>query len=159
MYFISVIHLLSFLLMFLAGAMLLPIPFSLYYGDADTVALLMSAGITFVSGFVIHRFTALRHELRAKEGFAVVTLGWLIFSLFGSLPFMLSGAIPSLTDAFFETMSGFSTTGATILTDIEALPHGILFWRSLTHWIGGMGIIVMSLAILPFLGGRWHAAF
>lgn len=132
--------------------MLLPIPFSLYYGDADTTALLGSAGITFAAGFIIHRFTELRHELRAKEGFAVVTLGWLIFSLFGSLPFMLSGAIPSLTDAFFETMSGFTTTGATILTDIEAVPHGILFWRSLTHWIGGMGIIVMSLAILPFLG-------
>ncbi|GAB4425780.1 MAG: TrkH family potassium uptake protein [Anaerolineae bacterium] len=152
MHFISVIHLLSFLLMFLAGAMLLPIPFSLYYGDADAMALLMSAGITFAAGFIIHRLTELRHELRAKEGFAVVTLGWLVFSLFGSLPFMLSGAIPSLTDAFFETMSGFTTTGATILTDIEAVPHGILFWRSLTHWIGGMGIIVMSLAILPFLG-------
>ena len=82
----------------------------------------------------------------------MVTFGWLFFSLFGSLPFLLSGAIPSFTDAFFETMSGFSTTGATILTDIEVLPMGILFWRSLTHWIGGMGIIVLSLAILPFLG-------
>jgi trk system potassium uptake protein TrkH len=151
-YIVSVIHLLGFLLMFLAGAMLLPIPFSLYYGDADTIALLMSAGITFASGFLAHRFSNLRHELRAKEGFAVVTLGWLVFSLFGSLPFLISGTIPSLTDAFFETMSGFTTTGATILTDIEAVPHGILFWRSLTHWIGGMGIIVMSLAILPFLG-------
>jgi trk system potassium uptake protein TrkH len=151
-YIVSVIHLLGFLLMFLAGAMLLPVPFSIYYGDADTAALLISAGVTFTSGFLVHRFTNLNRELRAKEGFAVVTLGWLVFSLFGSLPFLISGAIPSFTDAFFETMSGFTTTGATILTDIEALPHGILFWRSLTHWIGGMGIIVMSLAILPFLG-------
>ena len=152
MHFISVIHLLSFLLMFLAGTMLLPIPFSLYFGNADTTALLISAAITFAAGFVIHRLTQLRHELRAREGFAVVTLGWVVFSLFGSLPFLISGTIPSLTDAFFETMSGFTTTGATILTDIEALPPGILFWRSLTQWIGGMGIIVMSLAILPFLG-------
>jgi trk system potassium uptake protein TrkH len=151
-YFISVIHLLSLLLMFLAGAMLLPIPFSLYYGDADAPALLLSSGVTFGFGFFTFRFTELRHELRAKEGFAVVTLGWAVLSLFGSLPFILSGAIPSLTDAYFETMSGFTTTGATILTDIESLPHGILFWRSLTHWLGGMGIIVLSLAILPFLG-------
>ncbi len=152
MRFISVIHLLGFLLMFLAASMLLPIPFSLYYGDSDYTALLISAGITFAIGFLTYKFTRFRQDLRAKEGFAVVTFGWIIFSFFGSLPFIISGAIPSLTDAFFETMSGFTTTGATILTDIEALPHGILFWRSLTHWIGGMGIIVMSLAILPFLG-------
>ncbi len=152
MRFISVIHLLGFLLMFLAASMLLPIPFSLYYGDSDYTALLISAGITFAIGFSTYKFTRFRQDLRAKEGFAVVTFGWIIFSFFGSLPFIISGAIPSLTDAFFETMSGFTTTGATILTDIEALPHGILFWRSLTHWIGGMGIIVMSLAILPFLG-------
>jgi trk system potassium uptake protein TrkH len=138
--------------MFLAASMLLPIPFSLYYGDTDFLALLISAGITFFFGFLIFKNTRFQRDLRAKEGFAVVTLGWLIFSLFGSLPFLISGDITSFTDAFFETMSGFTTTGATILTNIEALPHGILFWRSLTHWIGGMGIIVLSLAILPFLG-------
>ncbi|MEZ4683816.1 MAG: potassium transporter TrkG [Caldilineaceae bacterium] len=90
--------------------------------------------------------------MRAREGFAIVTFGWLGFSLFGCLPYLFSGTIPSFTDAFFETISGFTTTGATILTEIESLPHGILLWRSLTHWLGGMGIIVLSLAILPFLG-------
>lgn len=153
MHFFTVIHLLSFLLMFLAGSMLLPIPFSLYYGDADIIALLISAATTFSFGLFGYRTTRFQaSDLRIKEGFAVVTFGWVAFSLFGSLPFMLSGAIPSFTDAFYETMSGFSTTGSTILTDIEALPHGILFWRSFTHWVGGMGIIVFSLAILPFLG-------
>lgn len=152
MHFSSVINILGFLLMFLAAAMLLPIPFSLYYGDADYIALIISAVITLIAGFAAFRFSKFQEDLRPKEGFAVVTFGWVFFSFFGSLPFMLSGSIPSFTDAFFETMSGFTTTGATILTDIEKLPHGILFWRSLTHWIGGMGIIVLSLAILPFLG-------
>jgi trk system potassium uptake protein TrkH len=150
--FSSVIHILGFLLMFLAFAMLLPVAFSLYYGDGDHTALLISAAITLVFGFVTYKATRFAQDLRPKEGFAIVTFGWLAFSAFGSLPFLISGTIPSVTDAFFETMSGFSTTGATILTDIEVLPHGVLFWRSLTHWIGGMGIIVLSLAILPFLG-------
>ena len=108
--------------------------------------------MTFVVGLIAFRSTKLDQDLRPKEGFAVVTLAWVSFSIFGTLPYLLSNAIPSVTDAFFETVSGFTTTGASILTDIEALPHGVLFWRSLTHWIGGMGIIVLSLAILPFLG-------
>ena len=87
-----------------------------------------------------------------REGFAVVTFGWTFFALFGALPFVFSGAIPSYLNAFFETMSGFTTTGSTILTDIEAMPHSLLLWRSLTQWLGGMGIIVLSLAILPMLG-------
>jgi len=151
MHISSVIHVLGLLLMFLAGSMLLPIPFSLYYGDSDSIALLQGAGLTFLSGIILFFVTKFR-ELRTKNGFAIVTLGWIAFALFGSLPFMFSGHIPSFTNAFFETMSGFTTTGATILTDIESLPHGLLFWRSFTHWIGGMGIIVLSLAILPFLG-------
>jgi len=138
--------------MFAATTMLLPIPFSLYYGSGDHEALLLSAGITFACGLLAYKSTNLDHDLRPKEGFAVVTFGWLSLSIFGSLPFLLSGAIPGISDAFFETMSGFTTTGASILTDVESLPRGILFWRSLTHWIGGMGIIVLSLAILPFLG-------
>jgi trk system potassium uptake protein TrkH len=148
----SVVHLLGLVSMFLAAAMLLPIPVSLYYGGSDYLAFLGSAVITLVLGFLLYKTTNVEESLRAKEGFAVVTFGWLILSFFGCLPFMLSGAIPSFTDAFYETISGFTTTGATILTDIESLPEGILFWRSLTHWIGGMGIIVLSLAILPFLG-------
>ncbi len=152
MYYRIVLRILGLLLIFLGGAMLLPLPFSFYYGDGDYVALLISSGISLTFGMLAFLQSPRKRDLRPKEGFAVVTLGWVTFSLFGSLPYMLSGTIPSFTDAFFETMSGFSTTGATILTDIEALPHGILFWRSLTHWLGGMGIIVLSLAILPFLG-------
>lgn len=138
--------------MFLAVAMLLPLPFSLYFGDGDHIPLLLGAGVTFFSGLLAFANTKLNRDLRTKEGFAIVTFGWVVFSAFGSLPFLISGAIPSITDAFFETMSGFTTTGASILEDIERLPHGLLFWRSLTHWIGGMGIIVLSIAILPFLG-------
>ncbi|MFQ5510870.1 MAG: TrkH family potassium uptake protein [Candidatus Krumholzibacteriia bacterium] len=148
----NVLHILGFLLMFLAAAMLLPIGFSLYYGDRDYVALLFSAGITLLAGLAAFATTRTDGGLRTKEGFAVVTFSWIFFSLFGSLPFIISGAIPSFTNAFFETMSGFTTTGATTLGNIEQVSHGILFWRSLTHWIGGMGIIVLSLAILPFLG-------
>ncbi|MDH3809899.1 MAG: TrkH family potassium uptake protein, partial [Desulfuromonadales bacterium] len=90
--------------------------------------------------------------LSVREGFAIVTFGWTFFALFGALPFVFSGAIPSYLNAFFETMSGFTTTGSTILTDIEAMPPSLLLWRSLTQWLGGMGIIVLSLAILPMLG-------
>ncbi len=128
------------------------LPFALYYGEGDAPALLLSAGITALAGFLLFRFTHIDHELRAREGFAVVSFAWVLFSLFGALPYLLSGAIPNFTDAYFETMSGFTTTGASILADIEAVPHGVLFWRSMTHWMGGMGIIVFSLAVLPFLG-------
>ena len=97
-------------------------------------------------------FTPLRNEERIfgnKEGYIIVTGIWLIFSLFGTLPFLLSGSITSFGDAFFESMSGFTTTGATILTNIESMPHGILFWRSLTQWLGGIGIIFISLSVFP----------
>ncbi|MCK5248910.1 MAG: TrkH family potassium uptake protein, partial [Spirochaetaceae bacterium] len=93
-----------------------------------------------------------KHHLRTREGFLMVTAGWITASAAGAIPYVLSGAIPSFTDAFFESMSGFTTTGASILTAIESLPRSILFWRSLTHWLGGMGIVVLTVAILPFLG-------
>lgn len=152
MHIYLVIHILGFLLIFLSAAMLLPIPFALYYGEGDYIFFIISALITFAVGFAAFKFTRLDRDVRAREGFAIVTLSWISFSLLGCLPFLLSGYIPSLTNAFFETMSGFTTTGATILVDIEKLPHGLLFWRSFTHWLGGMGIIVLSIAILPFLG-------
>ena len=148
----SVLHVQGLLLLFGAVFMLTPLPFSFYYGDGDGPAILLSAGITAAAGFLIYRFTRLTHELRMREGFAVVAFAWLFFSLFGTLPYLLTGSIPGFTDAFFETVSGFTTTGATILGNIEALPRGILFWRSMTHWMGGMGIIVFSLAVLPVLG-------
>ncbi len=91
-------------------------------------------------------------DIRKREGYIVVSLGWLAMTLFGAIPFVVHGSIPNFTDAFFETMSGFTTTGASILNDIESMPHGLLFWRSFTQWLGGMGFIVLSLAILPILG-------
>ncbi len=123
------------------------------FDGSDTVAFFVSGGIALAVGGTTFYFNRkARKALGKREGFLIVSLVWVVFSLFGSLPFVISGEIPSYTDAFFETISGFTTTGASILNDIEALPHGLLFWRSLTQWLGGMGIIVLSLSILPFLG-------
>lgn len=149
-----VFHFLGFLLILIGILMLAGIPFSIYYNDNDINILLLSGFITSFSGFVPWILTKknIDKEIGKREGYLIVTAGWFFMSLFGSLPFIMSGYIPSITDAFFETVSGFTTTGATILGDIEKLPHGLLFWRSMTHWIGGMGIIVLSIAILPLLG-------
>jgi trk system potassium uptake protein TrkH len=152
--FKPVINIIGFLLI-LEGLLMLPgIPFSLYYNDNDVIPILICGiGISII-GFFLWYFTKTKDsiEIKKREGYLIVALGWVVMSAFGALPFMLHGSIPSFTDAFFETASGFTTTGASILTNIEALPHGLLFWRSMTHWIGGMGIIVLSLAILPLLG-------
>lgn len=123
-------------------------------GDGSGLPIFYSTLITFGSGIVLYLLTY-QHDHRnigKKEGYIIVSLTWVSISFFGALPFYLSGHIPSFSDAFFETISGFTTTGATILTDIEAIPRSLLFWRSLTHWLGGMGIIVLTLAILPILG-------
>ncbi len=140
--------------MIIGTAMLAGIPFSIYYGDNDIASLVISAAVTGLTGFALWYFTqtARGSEIKKREGYVSVSIGWLVMTAFGTLPFLISGWIPNFTDAFFETMSGFTTTGSTILVNIEALPHGVLFWRSMTHWIGGMGIIVLSLAILPILG-------
>jgi len=133
--------------------MLVGIPFSLYYQDNDFLPLLISSLITISAGGIGRYLTRKAPpSLGKREGYIIVTVGWVLFSIFGSIPFIISGAIPSYTDAFFETMSGFTTTGASILNDIESLPHGLHVWRSLTQWLGGMGIIVLSIAILPLLG-------
>jgi trk system potassium uptake protein TrkH len=113
----------------------------------------MASAVSLLGGAFLFLLTRkASHDIGKREGFVIVSLGWILFSLFGALPYVFTNAIPSYTDAFFETMSGFTTTGASILNNIEELPHGILFWRSLTHWLGGMGIIVLSLAILPVFG-------
>ncbi|MFK7953752.1 MAG: TrkH family potassium uptake protein [Ekhidna sp.] len=142
------------LLMINGAFMLTCIPFSLYYGGNDLNALLISSAITALAGSILWVFTKNNksNELRKKDGYLIVAMGWLSMSFFGSLPYMLSGAIPDITNAFFETLSGFSTTGASVISDIESVDKGILFWRSLTQWIGGMGIIVLTIAILPLLG-------
>lgn len=153
-----VLNIVSRILMVVCLAMIAPLGWAVFddYTSRETVAF----GITIVSGFafvyfVRRFFPATKDELEdlnAKDGLAVVGLSWIFLSAFGALPFFLSGEVSSYTDAFFETASGFTTTGATIITQIEALPRGILFWRSLTHWLGGMGIIVLSVALLPALG-------
>ncbi len=130
------------------------IPFSIYYQDNDIFVLLVTGTSTSLIGTLLWFLTRKteRSDIGKREGYLIVTLGWVVMSLFGAVPFVVHGAIPSYVDAFFEIMSGFTTTGASILDDIEALPHGLLFWRSISQWIGGMGIIVLSLAILPLLG-------
>jgi len=145
---------LGILLLINGGFMALCLPISFYYGEQDWTAILTSSLITIGAGALLKYLTRNKKskELKKKDGYLIVTAGWIFMSVFGALPYIFSGAIPDFTNAFFETISGYTTTGASILTDIEAVPNGILFWRSLTQWIGGMGIIVLALAILPFLG-------
>ena len=149
-----ILNIIGFLLIIVGLLIFTGITFSIYYNSNDIPALIISGTITSLSGLIIWLFTRKsdRKELGKREGYIIVTASWLVMSLFGSLPFVIHGSIPNFTDAFFETMSGFTTTGASILTNIEAMPYGLLFWRSLTQWLGGMGIIVLSIAILPILG-------
>ncbi|MCD7937303.1 MAG: TrkH family potassium uptake protein [Tannerellaceae bacterium] len=126
----------------------------IYKGD-DFQPLLISCGIMLLVGILgyVFGFRADEFDAGRREGMLIVTFTWILFSLLGMLPFYISGYIPTITDAFFETMSGFTTTGSTILKDIEVLPHGLLIWRSLTQWQGGIGIVVFTVALLPILGG------
>ena len=125
-----------------------------YFQEDDLMALLMSLLITFAWGFLfLYMGRNADNSLSRRDAYVVVTATWVIFSIFGMFPFLIHGSIPRLVDAFFETMSGFTTTGATILDDIESLPHGLLFWRSLMQWIGGLGIVFFTIAILPSLVG------
>ena len=148
-----ILRVLGFLLFVEGIAMLLAFIISLIYGEYDQNAFLISAGINvLLGGLIVFLTRNAVKDIGRKEGYIIVSSVWIVFSFFGSLPYVISGAIPNFTNAFFETMSGFTTTGSSILADIEALPHGILFWRSITQWLGGMGIIVLSLAILPVFG-------
>jgi trk system potassium uptake protein TrkH len=148
----ALIYFLGALLIFLAISMIPAIVVALIYDDGDLKALVISAAITGILGALLFFPNRIEHEMSIREGFTLVSITWLSFALFGAIPFYISGYIPNFSDAFFETMSGFTTTGATILTNVEDMPHGLLFWRSFTHWLGGMGIILLSLAILPLLG-------
>jgi len=133
--------------------MLFSLPFSIYYEEDDLFSIIISSGISLSIGLLSYFSNRnASTSIRKREGYILVSLVWIVFSIFGSLPFIISGYIPNITNAFFETISGFTTTGASVLNDIESLPHGLLFWRSMTQWLGGMGIIVLSLAILPILG-------
>jgi len=155
--------------------MVLPFAVSILYGEHDWLAFLICIVLNTVVGYLMYHFgdstiwfknsnkskdnskhyddkNNKKSVIRIKEALVIVSFGWILVCLFGCLPFMISGSIPNLADAFFEIVSGFTTTGATILSDVEALPHGVLFWRSFSHWIGGMGILVFTVALLPALG-------
>jgi trk system potassium uptake protein TrkH len=148
-----IFHFLGLLLLFNGGFMLLAALISYIYKDGVTVPIVYSGLIAFFIGGLIMLITKKPNkEMGKREGYIVVTFGWLIMALSGTMPYLLTDAIPNFTNAFFETISGYTTTGSTIINDIESLPKGLLFWRSLTHWIGGMGIIVLAIAILPLLG-------
>ena len=123
------------------------------YEDGVTLSITLASILTmFIGVFAMYYTRDHRKEVKQKEGYIIVTFGWIIMSISGTLPYIFSGAVPDVTNAFFETISGYTTTGASIMDDIESMPEGILLWRSLTHWIGGMGIIVLAIAILPLLG-------
>ncbi len=151
-----IIHLLGAIMLIEALAMLPSLAISLIYGDGDFMALLIpilclaALGTPAWLGFKSQD----KSNLRAKEGFVTVAFAWIFLSLFGALPFVLSGVLPNYADAVFESVSGFTTTGATVITNFDDLPHGITFWRSFTHWIGGMGVLVLTLALLPKMTGR-----
>ena len=148
---LAIIRTLGALTLIAGICMLTSVAVSLIMDDGQHIAILISSLITILTGGAALLMVKSDSVIGKREGYFIVTLSWVIFSLFGSLPFVLSGAIPSFTDAFFETMSGFTTTGASILKDVEAVPPSLLYWRSMTQWLGGMGIIVLSLAILPML--------
>ena len=147
-----VLRVLGILLVIESGLMAPSLLISYFQGGADFYPFLISIGLTLLAGILISRSKPKDTSISAKDGLAIVALGWLAISIFGALPLFLSKATPTYIDAFFETVSGFTTTGSSIIPNVEILPKGILFWRSFTHWIGGMGILVFTIALLPALG-------
>lgn len=148
----NILFVLSGLLLILGGSFALPLLFSLVEGDGLKGGFLTEMTALLAVGLFLRWRLPRPDHLTLREGFLIVSLSWVLLSFLGSLPFMFSGSVPSLTDAFFETMSGFTTTGASILKDIEALPRSLLVWRSMTQWLGGMGVIALAVAIFPSLG-------
>lgn len=151
---LQLIRAVAILLLIISLFMLLPVVVALAYGETPLIrAFLLPMGLIWAAALPLLILTrGAGAQLGTRDGFLLVTLGWASVALVSCLPFTLSGAIPSFTDAFFETMSGYTTTGASILTNIQSLPRAILFWRSLTHWLGGMGIVVLTVAVFPLLG-------
>ncbi|MDA3835366.1 MAG: TrkH family potassium uptake protein, partial [Spirochaetales bacterium] len=148
----GVLNLFGKLLIVLSLFLLTPIPFSLYFHDGMVLVFVYSAIVGALSGSALVALFLPEKEMGYKDGFAIVVLSWIGAAFLGALPYFFSGEMTSFVDCYFESMSGFSTTGSTILGTIEVLSGSLLFWRSLTHWLGGMGIIVLALAILPLLG-------
>ncbi|MDO4949738.1 MAG: TrkH family potassium uptake protein [Bacteroidales bacterium] len=151
--FRMICRIMGFLLYIEAGILAACSCFGFFFHEADMHAFLLSAGVTVLASGIFS-FVGRKAERRLgrRDGYFIVVVAWVLFSLFGMLPFLMSGSVSNLTDAFFETMSGFTTTGATIFADVEVLPHGILFWRCLTQWIGGLGIVFFTIAVLPVFG-------
>ncbi|MBW1996348.1 MAG: TrkH family potassium uptake protein [Deltaproteobacteria bacterium] len=150
----SVIRFIGILVFFLGLSMAFPFLVSVAYGEPDSMPLLYSMIIAMAIGTFLY-LAAKKDEVKSlghRDGVAIVTFGWIAAGFVGAIPYVVSGAIPDFTNAYFESLSGFTTTGASILQNIEGLPKGLLMWRSITQWFGGMGIIVLSIAILPFLG-------
>lgn len=143
-------------IMLIEGASMIPsMILSLCYGDGDFSALLFSFMLVSIPGALLWFLMKPEYRsLRAKEGSIIVALGWIVLSVFGAMPYIFSGVLPRFEDALFEAVSGFTTTGATVVTVFEGFPRGVMFWRAFTHWIGGMGVLVLTLAILPKLTGR-----
>lgn len=148
-----IIHMLGQVCFFEALFMILPLIVSIIYGEPDGFAYLISMAVCVIFSFLTSRINVKNKTIYVREGLVIVSLSWIVLSIFGSLPYMLSGDIPHFADALFETTSGFTTTGSSILTDVEALSKTNLFWRSFTHWIGGMGVLVFILALLPMKSG------
>lgn len=155
MHFAMIFYIISVLIMVIGGFMIFPLGIAFYNGEISSMhAFFQTIIIVMAGGILLNLFTRKRRgkQFSAKDGFLMVTISWIIASVAGAMPFFLSGIIPSFADAYFETMSGFTTTGASILPEIQSLPRAILFWRSLTHWLGGMGFVVLTVAIMPLLG-------
>ena len=144
-----VIHTLGYVLATEAALLLLPLGVSFIYQDGCSMAFALTIALVGLCSIAAIGVKPTNKVFYARDGFVIVSLSWVLMSLFGAIPFWLSAAIPSYVDAFFETVSGFTTTGASILNNVEALSHSLLFWRSFTHWIGGMGVLVFVLAVLP----------
>ncbi len=147
---ISIFSVLGFILIFVGFAMSIPLLFALTYGETkEIVAFLISMVITSLTGFIIYKNTSYNADQTSKEGILIGSIGWLLVPLFGCLPYLFSGVFTSGFDAYFEAVSGFTTTGATVLTDVEVVSRSILVWRSFTQWLGGMGILLVFVAVMP----------
>ena len=153
MNFSIIIYIIGYVLKIEGLLMLAPTLVGLFYDEKEYLAFLIRAAAAFAIGMLISIKKPKNQVFYAKEAFVSVPLSWIFVSLFGCLPFVINGDIPHITDAFFEMVSGFTTTGSSILTNVEALSHASLFWRSFSHWIGGMGILVFILSVLPIANG------
>lgn len=146
-------RIMGFLILLETVMLLCCVGVSLFYGEDDLTSFLITAAVTLIAGSTLLFIGKdAERQLGKRDGIIIVSISWIVISIFGMIPFYISGYVPDITNAFFETMSGFTSTGSTILDDIEALPHGLLFWRSLTQWFGGLGIVFFTIAILPIFG-------